>query len=102
MMTGVRILGRLWAILTGRARARPMGQLVVDRDTETAWAHQMRTACDECGAAVRWVDVDEATRHGLDVADAARALGVSSIEGLDVWVCTRCDNAGVMGPTEMG
>lgn len=100
-MAHVTMLGRLWEVLTGRDRARPMGELVVDRAAETAWAHQMRTACDECGAAVRWVDADEAARHGLDVADAARALGVASIDGLDVWVCTRCGNAGVMGPTQM-
>lgn len=93
---------RLRSVLAGRVRPRPLGELVVDREAETTWAHQMRTTCDECGAKVRWVGVEEAAAHGLDVEDAARALGVPTIAGLDVWVCTGCDNAGVMGPTQMG
>jgi len=36
----------------------------------------------------------------VDLAQAAVSLGLADINGLDVWVCTRCDNTGVMGPTE--
>jgi len=39
-------------------------------------------------------------KGGLDLAQAAVSLGLADINGLDVWVCTRCDNTGVMGPTE--
>jgi len=39
-------------------------------------------------------------KGGLALAQAAVSLGLADINGLDVWVCTRCDNTGVMGPTE--
>jgi hypothetical protein len=39
-------------------------------------------------------------KGGLGLAQAAVSLGLADIKGLDVWVCTRCDNTGVMGPIE--
>lgn len=61
-----------------------------------------RKSCSECGAPVKWVDVDAARAHGMDVHEALGFLGVSSTYDVECWVCTACDNAGVMGPTSTG
>lgn len=58
-----------------------------------------RKSCSECRAAVRWVDVEAARAHGMDVEEALGFLGVSCAEDVECWVCTACDNAGVMGPS---
>lgn len=59
-------------------------------------AHIMRTHCTECAAPVEWLTADDATHRGIDLSSAVAFLG----EAAEVWACTRCDNYGVMGPTE--
>lgn len=66
-----------------------------------ALSRMARPSCDQCGAAVKWVGPEEATAHGMNVAQALQWHGVASADGLDIWICTRCDNGGVMGPTEI-
>lgn len=61
-----------------------------------------RKSCSECGASVEWINGDEASQRGIDLEDAMQFLGLASVPGRDVWACTRCDNYGLMGPTEMG
>ena len=60
-------------------------------------AHSTR---DQCGSPLKERRPWGGRRGGLDLAQAAVSLGLADINGLDVWVCTRCDNTGVMGPTE--
>lgn len=43
------------------------------------------------------VDAAAAAEHGMDVDQAVQFLGGGSADGLQFWVCTSCDNAGVMG-----
>lgn len=62
-----------------------------------AFNQMARKSCSECGAAVRWVDAAAAERHGMDVEKALGFLGASG-DQVEWWVCTACDNAGVMGP----
>lgn len=61
-----------------------------------------RTSCSECGAGIEWLTGAEATQRGIDLDGALEFMGVSEVTGRDVWVCTRCDNFGVMGPPEFG
>jgi hypothetical protein len=61
-----------------------------------------RKSCSECGAPVRWVDAAGAREHGMDVEEALGFLGARSVDEVECWVCTVCDNAGVMGPTASG
>lgn len=61
-----------------------------------------RSSCDNCGAAVEWITGDEAAGRGIDLTDALEFLDVSQVVEKDVWVCTSCDNYGVMGPAEAG
>lgn len=61
-----------------------------------------RKSCSECGAPVKWVDAEAARAHGMDVQEALGFLGVSSADDVECWVCTGCDNAGVMGPASAG
>lgn len=75
----------------------PFGHL-----SDAELSRTFRSSCNECGAPVKWVGAEEASAHGMDLVEAARQLGVPSVEGLDVWVCTRCDNGGVMGGAEWG
>lgn len=65
-----------------------------------AMSQQARKTCSECGAPVRWVDAAQAREHGMDPDEAKEFLGVDSVDDLDIWVCTKCDNGGVMGPAE--
>lgn len=51
-----------------------------------------------CGSPVSWVDAATARSLGMDVDEALRFLNVSSVDEVECWVCTACDNAGVMGP----
>jgi hypothetical protein len=59
-----------------------------------------RSSCDECGAPVEWVTGVEAEERGVDLAGGMEFLGVTDIPGKDVWLCTNCDNFGIMGPAE--
>lgn len=61
-----------------------------------------RKSCSVCGAPVKWVDVEAAKAHGMDVQEALGFLGVASTDEVECWVCTACDNAGVMGPASAG
>lgn len=70
-------------------RTDPIGALL---------AQTMRTHCTECGAPVEWLPAEQAATRGIDLAPALELLG----EAAEVWACTRCDNYGVMGPTEYG
>ena len=56
-----------------------------------------RKTCTECDAPVRWVDAAAAAAHGFSVNEAIAFLGGGSADTLEFWVCTNCDNAGVMG-----
>lgn len=61
-------------------------------------AQIMRTHCTECGSPVQWLTVEEAQARGIDLGPA-----LALFEGdAEVWVCTACDNFGVMGGTEYG
>ena len=64
--------------------------------TVSAFGQMARESCSECGAPVWWVDAPTAEGHGMDV-EALGFLGCS-VEQVEWWVCTTCDNAGVMGP----
>lgn len=67
--------------------------------TVTPLAHVMRTRCPQCNERVRWITVEEAQNNGVDLASALAFFEDAADE---VWVCTACDNFGVMGPTEHG
>jgi hypothetical protein len=69
--------------------------------TVSAFSRMARKSCSECGAPVRWVDDATAEGHGMDVEGALGFLG-SSVDQVEWWVCTACDNAGVMGPATAG
>ena len=55
----------------------------------------MRKTCTECGAPVKWVDATAAAEHGLDVDQALQFIGGAD-SSAEFWVCTSCDNAGVL------
>jgi hypothetical protein len=57
----------------------------------------VRKSCSECGASVKWVDAEAASAHGLDVEQALQFVGARSAQDVEFWICTTCDNAGVMG-----
>jgi hypothetical protein len=58
-----------------------------------------RKTCSACGAHVEWVDADTAIAHGMDVSEGLKFLG-ASVRDVQFWVCSSCDNAGIMGPIE--
>ncbi len=60
----------------------------------------MRTHCTECTAPVQWLTDDQARARGIDLAPALDFLGINRSD--EIWTCTRCDNFGVIGPTEHG
>jgi hypothetical protein len=60
-----------------------------------------RRACDQCGAPVRWTDGDSARAHGMNVEEAVSFMGVPEAD-MQFWVCTKCDQSGVMGPPQFG
>jgi hypothetical protein len=59
-----------------------------------------RPTCDECGSSVEWMTGAEAEARGVDLAGGMEFLGVTDIPGEDVWLCTKCDNYGIMGSPE--
>ena len=63
-------------------------------------AQVMRTHCSECGAPVEWLTAAEARNRSIDIGPALQFLGIS--EPAEVWTCPRCNNFGVMGPSECG
>lgn len=67
----------------------------------SAFNQMARKSCSACGAPVRWVDAAAAEVHGMDVEEALGFLG-STVDQVEWWVCTACDNAGVMGPATAG
>ena len=73
---------------------RPMSDMALNR--------MARSSCDRCGADVDWVDADRARAHGVDLDEAAAFFRLPHVNGLDIWICARCDNGGVMGPPEYG
>lgn len=60
-------------------------------------AHLMRTHCPECAAPVEWLNPEQVGDRSIDLGPALQFLGET--EPAEVWACTRCDNYGVMGPT---
>lgn len=68
----------------------------------SAFNQLARKSCSECGAPVRWVDAATAEERGMKVTEALGFLGVASVDQVECWVCTACDNAGVMGPATAG
>lgn len=56
-----------------------------------------RTACDECGGPIRWVQVSELQR--LRPEEHAVLAAFYDPQGLNdsAWVCLQCDNFGVFG-----
>ena len=92
--------------MSNRRKLRPGGQGVGAGSRVVAgasWFNKMaRKSCSECGAPVRWVDAAEAREHGMNVDEAVAFLEVDSVTDVECWVCTSCDNAGVMGPASMG
>lgn len=96
------------------AQARRLGLPAADRqvnfrelsaaDLSVGFNQLARKCCSECGAPVRWVDVAEARAHGMDVDQALAFFDMSpqDAEFAEWWVCTGCDNAGLMGPPQFG
>lgn len=80
----------------------PFASAGLSPEDDAALSRTIRSKCDQCGAPVKWVGPDEATEQGMDLNEAKAFLGVDDVAGLDVWVCTRCDNGGVMGKAEVG
>lgn len=71
-----------------------------DYDSRLTFDANARKSCTECNAPVEWVD--EATmreRSDMPIDEAAEAFGVPTSQ-LTFWVCSNCDNAGVMGPAQ--
>lgn len=71
-----------------------------DYDPRLSFDANARKSCTECNAPVEWVD--EATmreRSDMAIGEVAEALGVPTSQ-LTFWVCSNCDNAGVMGPAQ--
>lgn len=83
------------------SKTPPLG-MPIGPEADFVMSRTARQACDQCQAPVKWVGAEEAKAHGMDVTEALGFLGVSSAEGLDIWICTRCDNGGVMGKAEGG
>ena len=69
-------------------------------DVPTDFNQMARKSCSECGAPVEWVTGAEAESRGHDLTGGLEFLGLDSVPGKDIWVCTKCDNFGIMGPTE--
>lgn len=92
--------------MSNRRKLRSSGRrigAVVQAPSGSDWFNRTaRKTCSECGAAVKWVDAQAARDHGLDLDKALGFLGTSSPEEVECWVCTACDNAGVMGPATWG
>jgi hypothetical protein len=84
------------AVHPGELMRRDAGEVSLPPGLDAAFNRAARKSCSECGAPVRWVDAAAAAEHGLDVDQAVQFLG-GSAAGLEFWVCTSCDNAGVMG-----
>lgn len=63
------------------------------------FSQMAHSTCDQCGSPLK-ASALRRQKGGLALLQAAVSLGLADINGLDVWVCTRCDNTGVMGPTE--
>ena len=65
--------------------------------SDASFNHAVRKSCSERGAPVKWVDAEAASAHGLDVDQALQFVGARSAQEVEFWICTSCDNAGVMG-----
>jgi len=67
-----------------------------------AFSPLARRKCSACGASIKWVGAEEATAQGMDVNHALQFLGLELPDDADIWICTKCDNGGVMGAATIG
>ena len=81
-------------------RSRHKSRHARTKSARAPMAHLMRTHCTECGSSVQWLSTEEARQRGIDLAPALQFFGED--KPADVWVCSSCDNFGVMGTTVGG
>ena len=83
-----------------RAQRRAGGQRRGEYEPETPFARLMRPKCSVCEAPVRWMSPGDAlVLLGPDRLNGALEMVKGeddSLEPVDVWQCTSCDEFGVL------
>jgi hypothetical protein len=62
----------------------------------------MRPGCSQCGSPIEWLTTEQAATRGIDLGPALAFFELERGEQADVWVCTRCNEFGVMGAMQFG
>lgn len=60
------------------------------------------STCHSCGSEVDWLDGNRAAGVGVDLDRLVEFFRVKSVDELDTWMCTNCDDGGTLSRVETG